>query len=96
MSLVEPININLDSSPYVCEEMIECLSQTDRKDESAEEFLQKGLIAMGIIVASTLAGSVWAALTINAPTYNQSLLGTLFGFLVGVILVLAALLARTK
>jgi hypothetical protein len=72
------------------------LSQTNRKEERAEEFLQKGLIAMGIIVTSTLAGSVWAALTTNAPTYNQSLQGTLFGFLAGVLLVLTVLLARTK
>jgi hypothetical protein len=72
------------------------LSQTNRKDERAEELFQKGLIAIGIIVASTLAGSVWAALTINAPTFNQSLQGTLFGFLVGVLLVLTVLLARTK
>jgi hypothetical protein len=72
------------------------LSQTSRKDERAEELFQKGLIAIGIIVASTLAGPVWATLTINAPTYNQDLQATLFGFLVGVILVLTALLARTK
>ena len=72
------------------------MSQTSRKEERAEEFLQKGLIAIGIIVASTLAGSVWVALTINAPTDNQSLQGTLFGFLVGILLVLTVLLARTK
>jgi len=51
---------------------------------------------MGIIVASTLAGPVWSTLTINAPTYNQDLDATLFGFLGGVILVLTALLARAK
>jgi len=72
------------------------LSQTNRKDEAAEEILEKGLIATGIIVASTLAGPLWATLTINAPTYNQDLQATLFGFLVGVILVLTALLAKTK
>jgi hypothetical protein len=72
------------------------VSQTNRKDERAEEILVKGLIAVGIIVASTLAGPVWAALTMNAPTYNQDLQATLFGFLVGVILVLTALLAKTK
>jgi len=72
------------------------LSQTNRKGGGAEEILEKGLIAAGIIVASTLAGLVWAALTINAPTYNQDLQATLFGFLVGVILVLTALLVKTK
>ena len=72
------------------------MSQTNRKDGGAEEVLVKGLIAAGIIVASTMAGPVWAALTINAPTYNQDLQATLFGFLVGVILVLTALLAKTK
>ncbi len=71
------------------------MSQTNRKDEGAEEILVKGLIAAGIIVASTLAGPLWATLT-NAPTYNQDLQATLFGFLVGVILVLTALLAKTK
>ena len=72
------------------------MSQTNRKDGGAEEVLVKGLIAVGIIVALTLAGPVWAALTINAPTYNQDLQATLFGFLVGVILVLTALLVKTK
>ena len=72
------------------------MSQTNRNDGGAEELLVKGLIAAGIIVASTLAGPVWASLTINAPTYNQDLQATLFGFLVGVILVLTALLVKTK
>ncbi|OLB70560.1 hypothetical protein AUI06_06255 [archaeon 13_2_20CM_2_52_21] len=72
------------------------MSQTNRKDGGAEEILVKGLIAVGIIVASTLAGPLWATLTINVPTYNQDLQATLFGFLVGVILVLTALLAKTK
>ena len=72
------------------------MSQTNRKDGGAEEILEKGLIATGIIAASTLAGPVWATLTMNAPTYDQDLQATLFGFLVGVILVLTALLVKTK
>jgi hypothetical protein len=63
----------------------------------ANDFLEKGLIALGIILASTLAVPVWWTLTTNgAGTYTQDLQASLLGFLVGIILVLTALLARTK
>lgn len=64
---------------------------------SQKNFIVEGVIAMAIILASTLAGSVWPTFTMNgAPTYSQSLDASFFGFLVGVVLVLTALLARMK
>lgn len=72
--------------------------QTGRNPGSSQKnFIVKGAIAMAIILASTLAGAVWPAFTMNgAPTYYQSLDASFFGFLVGVVLVLTALLAHTK
>ena len=77
--------------------MSENLTQTSRRDEDpSKDFLERALISMGIIFASTLAGALWVTLSISGATYNQNLQGSLFGFLVGVILVLTALLAAKR
>lgn len=53
-------------------------------------------MSIGIIVASSLAGAVWVTLSLSGATHNQNLQGSLLGSLVGVILVLAALLAAKR
>ena len=76
---------------------LENLSQTVQKDGDAmKSFLEEVVVSTGIVVASTVAAPIWATLTISTITYNQDVLASIFGFLVGIILVLTATLVRMK